>query len=696
VRTRRATAEATGHLEASTPPIAEDSRVLALGIVAVVVLQPLALSPVTNETTELPKLIVLRVILFGSFVLMALQAVRTHTGAVALRLPTQWSPLLGAVVVLGSWTIATAVSPSPAVALWGVSPRWSGLHTQASYVALFLAAAYWLRRQRAVELVAMALASVAALVSLYACLQAAGWDPLPWSYSVSGQFLQVEARERPFATLGNPDFLAAYLVLTVPLSTVLVISRNRESLAIRGAIITSIALQLLAVVFTRSRAGWTGVAVGAVIMLSCWLGSKWRNVRLDPKAVAGVLLLTVVAAVASVAWLVSSYVGNDTIAVRIELWRVVSRVVLDAPFMGFGPGILGSVIDRHYTPRLVDLENTPAFLIDRAHNLELDALASAGVLGAIALAGVAWSVFIRLTGHIRMAPNDDGRGRWLVIGVFAALAGHIVEQQFSIETAVTSTLAWLLAGIAIGQGKGATGQQFFRTAPASSQRVTCLPVLILIASALVFAGEVAVDSRLFAADMAYARGVAAERAGDREAATSALGIAASQWPFDSAYTNELAKVESVIAKSQNDDSRLHFQRATDALDMALRADPARAQLWSNLGLLAGEAGTRLHENDFASIARAAHERATSLAPAYWPYWRNRGISLLQLGDYGGAIVALSRAVDLYQTDQNSWDALGFAAERTNNLGLARHAWSRALQLNNSDQIASRGLERLSP
>src|SRR5262249_28688737 len=120
----------------------------------------------------------------------------------------------------------------------------------------------------------------AALAASYGLVQLLGLDPFPWSdASLINTFV------RPFGPLGHPNFLAAYLVLALPLALVFLGDawrRRRVALAVLLGFV--VGLCLLIILATLSRAAWLGLAgVGAVLLLG------WRAQTLSGRAWLGLL-----------------------------------------------------------------------------------------------------------------------------------------------------------------------------------------------------------------------------------------------------------------------------------------------------------------------------------------------------------------------------------------------------------------------
>src|SRR5205807_364295 len=95
----------------------------------------------------------------------------------------------------------------------GGDESYAGLETVLGYLALFLATRALCRHPVAGRRLLAAVVPATAVASAYALVQLAGLDPVTWD-----NLSLFAGRFRPFSTLGHPNFLAAYLVLAVPLT----------------------------------------------------------------------------------------------------------------------------------------------------------------------------------------------------------------------------------------------------------------------------------------------------------------------------------------------------------------------------------------------------------------------------------------------------------------------------------------------
>jgi tetratricopeptide (TPR) repeat protein len=132
--------------------------------------------------------------------------------SIPLVLPT----LLYALVFL----FATAMSVVPATSFWGSYQRLQGTYTNLSYVGLAMMIVLTLRRREQLDrLITLAILGSLPAVG-YGLIQHYQIDPLPWKGDVVS---------RVASTMGNSIFVAAYLIMIVPLAIYRAITAFQES-----------------------------------------------------------------------------------------------------------------------------------------------------------------------------------------------------------------------------------------------------------------------------------------------------------------------------------------------------------------------------------------------------------------------------------------------------------------------------------
>ena len=153
--------------------------------------------------------------------------------------PRRWLFILVAGLAICTLA-ATVFSLDRLESLWGSLDRGQGWLTQTSYLVLFAIMATFIRDSRQIIRIMLAIAVTGALVSLYGVLQHFAVDPLPWS---------AEQTVRIGSTLGNPIFASAYLILSIPATGFLLISRLLDA--------------------ERGRLSWKNVLACGILVIVC-------------------------------------------------------------------------------------------------------------------------------------------------------------------------------------------------------------------------------------------------------------------------------------------------------------------------------------------------------------------------------------------------------------------------------------------
>ncbi|MDE3088145.1 MAG: O-antigen ligase family protein [Chloroflexota bacterium] len=200
-------------------------KLLEAGWLAAMIVVPLFFDIYSSRVFEPDKISLLRsiaLLMAGVWIVKQIEAVvRAHTptnGSTAPR-PSlaekaremlRENPfLLPTLVVVVVYLISTFFSVSISVSLWGSYMRLQGTYTTFSYIVVFLIAASTLRTRAQLDRAINAILATAFPIALYGILQHYKLDPLPWAGDVT---------LRVASNMGNSIFVAAYLIMVVPLA----------------------------------------------------------------------------------------------------------------------------------------------------------------------------------------------------------------------------------------------------------------------------------------------------------------------------------------------------------------------------------------------------------------------------------------------------------------------------------------------
>ncbi len=362
----------------------------------------------------------------------------------ALRQPLVVSALLlGAATLLA--TLTTTLQPW-LVSVTGSDQRAMGLVNLLSCLLLFGAVA-WLARdpdRRGRLVAALILGSVP--VVLVALVQATGIQ------LVEGILLN---RTRVFGTLSNPIFLGAYLMLVVPLTLVRLAAPHAGWVRRAGLGLLLLA-QLTAWFFTASRGPQLGLMAGLVVMAVAWgtlSGRRWLAWGTLGVAVAGVLFVAAfnlpggplgplreVPVIGRFGSIAETAVGSQ--ATRMNIWRGVDAVLASNPgrlVTGYGPESLKYALVSHGQTALGG-RGEAEMLVDRAHNVLLDALTMTGILGALALLAVYGSWLVSAATGAGLAAGRPARrlmAGLLIVGTAVGAVAWLVPAWAPLAGATT-------------------------------------------------------------------------------------------------------------------------------------------------------------------------------------------------------------------------------------------------------------------
>jgi O-antigen ligase len=345
--------------------------------------------------------------------------------------PVRRCKLMGLVMLtLASLALSTALSPNPALSLYGTHWRQYGALTQAA-VLIFAWALSTQTQRIGIGVVLRTVSAAGALAALYGIAQYLGWDPiLPAAAYHIGEGIWTIVR--PPSTLGYVSYFATWLLFVVFLS-----------LALPGRLAKACtALALIAMLLTGTRAAFLGLAVGAVV----WL--FWRGLRLPRRALSGGLaaLLALFVLYLSPAgqplrsrarWFAEDPWGGA----RPLLWRDSLRMGLARPLAGHGPETFTAAFPHYESAALA--RAYPDFAHESPHNIFLDALVGQGIAGLLLLA--AWCAL-----GFAAAWKIRGKHPDLAACLAAALAAGIVSQQFTVFTIPTAVIFFATIALAVG------------------------------------------------------------------------------------------------------------------------------------------------------------------------------------------------------------------------------------------------------
>ncbi len=310
----------------------------------------------------------------------------------------QKSPLLWAIgIFMAVVALATIFSVSPVKSFWSNFERMEGMAMYVHLFAYFIVLASVFNRKDWFIFFNLFVVS-GILESAYAIMQRLGY------------FANLQGGPRVEGTIGNPAYLAAYLLFIFGFCALLWL--RAENRIAKWYYAAAGFFALLTLYFTASRGPSLGLLMGAVLVVVLYLIFARKGLAGSPKAkkiALGVLAFLIAAPLGL--WLIrgtdfvkssgvltrltSLSFTDTTIKSRFTIWSMSFEGFREHPLLGWGPENYPIVFSKYYKPSMWPQE--PWF--DRSHNVVFDWLINAGLLGLLAYIGIFVAAFYSLWRH---------------------------------------------------------------------------------------------------------------------------------------------------------------------------------------------------------------------------------------------------------------------------------------------------------
>ncbi len=403
------------------------SGVMEAAWTAALILIPLYFNVYSSRIFEPDKISLLRslaLLILGAWIVKIVEQGRLRADAdrdaqnLFKRVTTGSPLLLGVLAMAMVYVVATLFSIVPATSLLGSYQRLQGTYTTFSYMIIFAAIVANLREREQVERLITIAILVSLPISLYGVLQKLSLDPIPWGGDTS---------RRIASNLGNSIFVAAYLIMVIPLAigrmlrsfAIIVQTDDKSKLVshfIQGTIyVTVLALQVIAVFLSQSRGPFMGMLIsvlGVFTLLYLFITRKRKLARVWSATLllggVGLVLFNIeggpleslrsLPQIGRYGQLLDP--DSNSAKVRRYIWQGTVELVLPhqplqfpdgrkdifnaiRPIIGYGPESMYVAYNPFYVPELAYVERRNASP-DRSHNETWDSLVITGLLGMIA------------------------------------------------------------------------------------------------------------------------------------------------------------------------------------------------------------------------------------------------------------------------------------------------------------------------
>ncbi|MBI4835282.1 MAG: O-antigen ligase family protein [Planctomycetes bacterium] len=380
------------------------------------------------------------------------------------------SIILPAIIFYFSYLISSLLSVLPWNSFLGSYDRLQGLYTTSAYFVIFIIAVMHIKTLAQINRIINAVILTSIPVMAYGLTQKLGWDPVPWQ--------SMDPTVRISSTMGNPIFMAAYLIMVVPITLGKMFGLISYKEKSRGWIfwlkislyIIVIALQILCIALSQSRGPLLGLIGGFVIFLISY-SIVYKKTKLLVLSISSIVLFGAFVAVLNLPKTPLEPLKKIPILerlsklnpkegsgrVRMILWNTAFKMMKDTvnrpekldPYhysqpwrlaLGYGPETIGNTFYRYHTTELVGFEGSTVHA-DNCHDSVINTFVTQGLFGVITFLTLIMGIlYLGIKSAMKIS---DPESKLVTIGIVSAILSHFIESLFGLQIVVTLTHFWI-------------------------------------------------------------------------------------------------------------------------------------------------------------------------------------------------------------------------------------------------------------
>lgn len=538
------------------------NRAIWLVFLSLAIFTPLIFTSANTELYEVPKM---SFVYFGACLLLALTAIKFIFEKTIIFPKNQIAALM--LLFIAVQIASTISSIDKFTSIFGYPTRLNGgLISQIAYFTIFITALINLDSPKIIKL-ALVSCVTAFAVSIIGILSHFGYDLtcLALTGDINSSCWQAEFNPtlRIFSTLGQPNWLATYLVLIIPVSLSFLFTASKKMQKIPFLII-SLSL-ILALIFSGSRSGFAGMIISLIIFFA--LNGKGLIVKNRKILFTSIVLFVVLTATFGSALMLrlgqsltrqkTVAGGTETGQIRLIVWQGAYDAFKKSQILGHGPETFAYSYSQ-FRPLAHNQTTEWNFFYNKAHNEFLNYLANIGLLGTICYLAFLLASLILI---FKSASGKKTPQAAFAKAVFSSVIGYHISIFFGFSTVVTQLTMFLLVAQALPRDK----INLIRIKLNLSKTLQVIFLILITASSLWLISYV---SRIYLADVFFNRSKNLEGEDSLKAAFNAVETFPGPNPF---YFSDLAQSSAVFAANlETGESQEVF--ATTAKAFAVKAN----------------------------------------------------------------------------------------------------------------------------
>lgn len=478
-------------------------------------------------------------------------------------------------------------------------------------------------------------------VAIYGILEHFGIDKHLWVQDVEN---------RVFSTLGQPNWLAAYLCILLPFA----IDKFflAKTIFQKSSFLFLVSSFYICLLFTKSKSGLAAGAISIIIFLIIYIINNLKSLNKNSFVKVAIIATFFLISSLSINNPIkdkllpdsirnSSFVIDNSLNItpsgdiRKIVWEGAEKLWQSFPIFGTGPETFAYTY--YWTrPASHNLTSEWDFLYNKAHNEYLNYLATTGTLGFISyLVFILYVIYILLKNIFLPSLPREGSGVGFDIAILASFISVLITNFAGFSVVVISLFFFILP--ALGSSKP----------PAQAAKLSKKSSLYLLP---IFFVTIQIADKIinfYFADIAYNRSLIYSEKTDYSTSQKYIETALNLRQDEALYHSQASLVASKLNQ---------VETAVNESNLALSLSPSNTNLWKERAQVFSTLA--VSDPQYFSIAIDALEKVSRLAPTDAKTFYLLGRFLEAASQNGSAIKNYLHAIELKSNYDHAYFSLG--------------------------------------
>lgn len=418
---------------------------------------PLYFNIKAYDQFELPKLTLLRILtslLIGVWLLKTIYIKKIEF----IKTPLDFPLLLWVIMNI----VCTIFSIAPHLSFRGEYENFAGSLSNINYVILYFLAVQFIKENKQLNILCIALLLSGFLLTLYSIAQFFGYDFIKWNE-------ESVIKGRYFASMGNPNFLGAVLIMIIPVAVIyFVISVLNKNKLFAFLLFLLFILLYLSLFGTQSRGPFLGFIFSILFLLGYGTYKLFKNIEKNSETthtsmraiIVSILkkykiwimlfiILLIIAIILSLTLgknatkRITESIGDIKGSLqqsRLHIWIPAIKIIKDYPLLGTGVDTFKAIFPKYEGLDFAYIDGTNVSS-RTAHN---ELLHIAATMGIFSLAVYFLIIYVYIKIFLKPFPLiNDIKIKLISLALFSAFIAYFIQNIFSFGVAAINTMLYL-------------------------------------------------------------------------------------------------------------------------------------------------------------------------------------------------------------------------------------------------------------